>query len=75
MNLNLPLNPKDYVPIESEPPELAVEGWRCSDYDFNDFHVGIHVKWVRSSQAQHCSEGINRNKMLFKFFIDKKIKK
>ena len=63
MNHNLPLNPKDYVPIETEPPELALEGWQCSDYDCNDFHVGTHVKYVRSSEAKFCNEAISGTKL------------
>ena len=44
-------------PVEDDPPNLAVEGFRPGDYTVNSFHVGLRVRWVTSKSAKVWLDG------------------
>ena len=48
-------------PVENNPPILAVEGFRPSDYTKNSFHIGLRVRWVTSKTAKVWLDGFITN--------------
>ena len=50
------LDPKA-EPAEDDPPRLAVEGFRTSDYTVESFHIGLRVRWVVSKTHKEWLDG------------------
>ena len=57
-----PVSDEDFTnpkadPVEDDPPNLAVEGFRPGDYSMNSFHVGLRIRCITSKTAKVWLDG------------------
>ena len=58
-------------PVEDDPPNLAVEGFRPSDYTRESFHIGQRVRYVVNKTDKDWLDGFVTEQIIAVFITPK----